>query len=171
MQEVKRDLFSFLNDEDIDGICINTNGIVGVDGKAIMGAGTAKAAAFHFPETQEVLGTMLRYYGNKPFIIGYFDKNNKYHNPYKHSMFDINVKYFLFSFPTKNDFRKPAIPELIVNSAKEMVFIADRLSLQKIVLPGPGVGTATGKLNWEIDVKPIIKDILDDRFIITFLEK
>lgn len=170
MLEVKGDLFDFLNDEETNAICITTNGIVGADGKAIMGAGTAGEAAKRWPRIRSMTGAHINQVGNLARPIGLIDDKGEYQIPDAGKVQKKEYKCLIFSFPTKNDFRKPAVPELIKSSAEEMVKFADALGLKKIIIPAPGCGSFTGQLDWEKDVKPLIKDILDDRFIITFLD-
>ncbi len=126
-------------------LCITTNGVVGVDG-AIMGKGIAMEARERYPDLPKLLGRKLEKHGNHVF-----------HFPDK----------TLFTFPTKNHWRDDAVPDLIVQSALELrhfVDYTDSIYLHKIFLPRPGCGN--GGLDWEKQVKPLIKDILDDRFII-----
>lgn len=171
MKEIKGNIFDFIEDEDTDAICITTNGITNASGVAIMGAGTAGEAVKRYPKIREITGKQIKAGGNKTHLIGVIDNQNNYQVPAPENVSTKDYKCLIFSFPTKEDFRHPAIPELIVQSAKRLVKFADYLDLKKIVIPAPGVGAATGKLNWEKDVKPLIKDILDDRFVIVFLEE
>jgi hypothetical protein len=53
--------------------------------------------------------------------------------------------------------------DIIVQSAKELVKLADHNKWSKVYLPRPGCGA--GELTWA-DVKPAIENILDNRFIV-----
>lgn len=171
MKEVRGDVFDFIGREDICAICITTNGIVGANNQACMGAGTAGSASERWPGIRKVAGDKIRANGNVPVIIGLIDQEGKYHLPDPESAMIKNYQCLIISFPTKNHFKDPAIPELIKQSAEKLVKLADDCLLtKKIVIPAPGTGAYTGKLSWEKDVKPMIADILDDRFLIAFLE-
>jgi hypothetical protein len=118
-----------------------------------------------------VNGSNIKKYGNVPRPIGIINKDNKYGLPFVNNLLKKkDHKCLILSFPTKEHFKDRAIPELIRNSAKELVKLADGLELYRIVVPAPGIGGHTGRLDHDKDVAPMIEDILDDRFWITFLE-
>jgi len=161
MLEIKQDIFSCIGRSDLaDGICITTNGIISKSKMACMGAGTAGICAEKYPEVRKILGEQIDKNGNHCYVIGKFS-NGVYRDP-EEPLFD----QLLISFPTKEHFKDNAKISLIIQSSKELVAIADKYGLKKVLLPKPGAGVFTGKLNFEIDVKPKIKDIFDDRFII-----
>ena len=56
-----------------------------------------------------------------------------------------------------------AKPDLIVQSCKQLVKLADQYGWKKILLPRPGCGA--GELQWK-DIKKIIQPLLDDRFVV-----
>lgn len=73
---------------------------------------------------------------------------------------------YLNTFPTKyNHWEKPDL-EIIKESCRQAVRIANANEEEpfKFLLPKPGV--ERGGLNWTKEVKPAIKDILDDRFYV-----
>ena len=47
---------------------------------------------------------------------------------------------------------------------EELVILSDENGYNKVLLPRPGCGH--GGLNWERDVKPLLQERLDDRFIV-----
>ena len=102
MIEIVGDLFNLNGGTDIT---IPTNGVVGVNGRAVMGAGVALIAKQSFENIDLVLGKQIKKYGNIPTYIGGFISNiNKEH-------------YNVFSFPTKNHWKDPSDLDLIINSA------------------------------------------------------
>lgn len=127
--------------------CITTNGALRKNGNAVMGAGLALQARERCRiknyNLEDVLGKMIRNYGNHVFYLG--------HN--------------LFSFPTKHNWRnKYSDPVLIERSTNELVRLTDNFpNYRRILMTRPGCGN--GELLWQ-DVKKIIQDILDDRFVI-----
>lgn len=122
-------------------IAITTNGSVSRNGKAIMGRGVAAQAAGLFQSLSESLGTAIKNGGNHVHYIN----NNIVSFPVEHSPFEIPDLH------------------LIKRSAEELAQKADELGWSLIVVPRPGCGG--GGLLWK-DVKPILENIFDQRFII-----
>lgn len=129
-----------------DAVCITTNGIIKQNGFAVMGAGIAKEADIRFKLSKE-LANHLRENGNIPHLFSKTAENG----------------YRLISLPTKNHWRDPSDLNLIRNSCQILVRICDRFGIERCYLTPPGCGL--GQLNWT-DVRHVIKDILDDRFIV-----
>ena len=135
--------------------CITTNGFVKKNGEAVMGAGVAKQAKMHFPKLPAAVGKVISTLGNHVAPV--------------YMAADLT----LFSFPVKHNWWEPADLELIERSAGELVEWINDISevkqtrgadpIERVALPRPGCGN--GQLEW-IDVRPVIKPILDDRFVI-----
>ena len=148
MREEKGNLWTY---PDADAICVTTNGQTKRNGDAVMGRGTALQAKQRFPGIEKTLGEQLRRSGNVPAIL--------YSWPVAHT----NRRTALLSFPVKHLWAQPADPDLIVQSARLLVELADRREWKTVVLPRPGCGN--GQLRWE-DVGPMIAPLLDDRFVV-----
>ncbi len=170
MKEIKGNVFDLAFEDGVDSICITTNGVTNHSGLALMGAGTAGEAARRWPSVRANLGRALRVHGNLPYVIGLIDKAGQFQNPTAQMIKEKEFACLVWSFPTKDDFRFNAIPKLIERSAVAMSQYADKFDLKKILIPLPGCGKGTGKLNWKKDVKPLLEPVLDDRFFITTLE-
>jgi len=140
MQEIIGDLWD-LHDE---GFCIGipTNGDYRRDGRAVMGAGVALAAANRFPNLPILLGAKLRASGN--------------HAYYWHEC-------RLVTLPTKETWTQPSNLGLIERTAREAVHLADHHGLSAIYCPRLGCGL--GGLLWK-DVGSVLAGLWDDRFII-----
>lgn len=163
MKEEKKDLFSYL--EDSDAICITTNPHYSEDGIALMGGGCAGEAARRWEEVPKNLGLFLETVKlNIPYIIGSIDLNGNYIQPSRDIIKNNKYKCLIISFPTIHNLMNGADLDLIVESAKLLVILSDKFNLKRIILPRPGAGI--GGLDWYRQVKPVIADILDDRFII-----
>lgn len=121
--------------------CVTTNGIVS-RGCLIMGAGVALQAKQRFPDLPKKLGVWVRKYGNRPFIC---------------------PEEKLITFPTKHSWRDDSDLDLIVDSARKIVQITDKYSLDKVFMTRPGCGN--GGLNW-INVSAAISGVFDDRFVV-----
>ncbi len=163
MKEVKGNMFDLMLDGETDSICITTNGIVGADSKAIMGAGSAGEAARRWPSVRKTLGKALKAFGNLPYVIGMIDPAGNFQDTDAKLILEKQYKCLIWSFPTKGDFRRDSQIWLIENSIRLMVEHADKFELKKIVLPRPGC--SNGKLEWTA-VRKIIEPKLDDRFVI-----
>lgn len=150
MKEISNvDIFTVTQGKDT-AICITTNGKVKKDGKAVMGRGIAKTADNYFNLSTR-LANYLNKYGNRVFDMGLYRFNGC--DP-----------YHVITFPTKHDWRDDSDIELIKTSAKQLVALCDKRGIKTCYLTP--VGCANGHLDWDRQVKPAIKDILDDRFII-----
>lgn len=149
MIKVRGDILSF---KDADAICFTSNGIVKSNGELTMGAGCAKAFRDRFPNIARAAGVHVKTFGNVPAVVG-VDKSN-------------GSNRCIVNFPTKNHWKAPADMDLIRQSAKKLVAIADRAGWKKVYLNFPGVGL--GQLPKEL-VQEIIEPIFDDRFYIVSL--
>lgn len=142
---IAKDIFQLPSHRDgTEGLCVTTNGMIKNNGHAVMGRGIALQANNRYHVSAK-LAEHLRKNGNVAADLGIY---NGVH---------------VLSFPTKHDWRDNSDIELIKESAKQLMIIADNLGLTTIYLPKPGC--ANGHLNWN-DVKPVIDAILDDRFIV-----
>lgn len=171
MIELKGDLFA----QECDAICITTNGYVKTNGEAVMGRGVAKQAALRWPMLPASLGASLVLRGNVVQIMHVSPWDGD--PPYKIVSFPVKPEYVYFTgknvvrhMQSKyriNDkvpgFAAVACPNLIFRSAQELKKLADEKGWTKVVLPRPGCGA--GELSWE-DIKPMLADCLDDRFIV-----
>lgn len=156
MKEITGDLFDIT---DADAICVTTNGIVKPNGELVMGKGIALAFKEKWPTLTKVLGNMVREGGNNVHMV----------KPMKSLTVKRDYMPYIFSFPTKHDWRDMSDINLIIQSCHQLVaWVDQRRKLgdiwTKIVMTRPGCGN--GGLDWERVVKPAIKDILDDRFYI-----
>lgn len=135
---------------DTEAICITTNGVCKVNGDAVMGKGIAKTAdeMFHLSKT---LGYLLRTQGSRVYHMGKYSVKGC--EPYN-----------VFTFPTKHHWHDNSDIELIKQSAKELVVLCDIYGITKCYLPPVGCGC--GGLLYDLDVRPIISELLDDRFIV-----
>lgn len=125
-------------------ICVTTNGILNYKSELIMGKGIALEAKLRYPNLAMVLGRHIIKNGNVPCLVSNEDGR------------------IIISFPTKHHWRDKSDIELIKESARRLVMIADFQHLEEVYLPH--VGCSNGGLNWNY-VKSNIENILDDRFI------
>src|SRR5581483_1895123 len=98
---------------------VPTNGDCRRDGRAVMGAGVALAAACQFPNLPSLLGAKLRAFGN--------------HAYYWH-------EFRLVTLPTKEAWTQPSTLGLIERSAQEAIHLADQHGLTAIYCPRLGCG-------------------------------
>lgn len=134
-----------------EAAAITTNGAIRKNGNAVCGKGQALEAKTIFPGLETQLGQYLRRYGNRAFYMGIHEIGGHLTS--------------LVTFPTKHDYRNNSDLALIEKSAHQIKHIADKFELSKIYLPPVGCGL--GKLDYEKQVRPIIRDILDDdRFVV-----
>ena len=168
MKELKADLFETIYEDDVEAICITTNGQYTMQGVAAMGGGCAGVCARRWPETAQRLGKMLKTFGtNIPFVIGALDEDGNYLEPTRDMIRDKKFKCLIFSFPTINNLMDGANIQLVKQSATVLKDYVDKFGIKRIMVPRPGVGI--GGLQWA-DVKSAIESILDDRFTIVSFE-
>ena len=136
MLEIRGNLW----DQKADAICVTTNGSVRKDGKAVMGHGCALQAKKRFPGVDETLGTMLKEFGN-------------------HVTFLKKLRYCVFSFPVKERWQDDPDIDVIYRSALEIRKYADLFGYKRVLIFRP----TNRKPSWN-EVKPVLGNILDDRF-------
>lgn len=150
VNEAIGNLWSYLPDAQVR--VITTNGTVRTNGEAVMGKGCAEEAARRFPRLPKLLGEYIEQYGNHIHIF---------------PEAVIGKDFTLVAFPTKEDWHNNSDEHLIVRSACELADTADQFGWHSIVMPRPGCGA--GNLNWEHQVHPLLKNLLDHRFhVVTF---
>ena len=154
MMELKYggNLFLLPRKDHKDACVVTTNGIVRRNGCAVMGAGIAKYCRDTFPGIDKELGTSITVGGNHVYYLGTRRVPGKV------------ATFSLFSFPTKDDWKDASKPNLIRQSCREMVAQADDNGLETIYMPCPGCHN--GKLDYYRDVRPILEEELDDRFVV-----
>lgn len=166
IETTAKDLF-LLPKNETEAAVVTTNGQRKRDGKAVMGAGIAKYVrdncrtqrlrTLGHMDTEpfdETLGRHLAAYGNRAFWMGQCTCSTR----------KDGTTVAILTMPTKHDWRNDSDLGLIVQSARQLVELADWKGLTKVYLPRPGC--TNGKLDWESTVKPAIECILDDRFTV-----
>ena len=139
MKEASGDLWKI--GANADAIVITTNGTVKKNGEAVMGRGCAQEAAVRFPDLPKFLGKRLVVFNDvKVFSFG---------------------NWTLVTYPVKHEWWQKADMGLIAKSALELVFFAEKHEWENVVMPRPGCGN--GGLSWWA-VRPILEEVLDDRF-------
>ena len=121
-------------------LCVTTNGVVKANGRAVMGAGMAKAFAELYPQLPIILGQKLVHSGNQV-----------------HYLLTVSNTTHILSFPTKHHWRDSSDLSLILNSAKTLAEIADLKLYCTFVVTRPGCGL--GGLSWLV-VRDAISPIL-----------
>ena len=166
MKELKGNLWEM----ECDAVCISTNGFIKNNGECVMGRGCAKEAAEFFPEIPKLLGDRIKKYGNVVQTIRHFEGVAILSYPVKPEMNpfladkDEVVKHMRDKYKLGDQvpgWACVALINIIEQSAKQLVELADRHGWKKVLIPQVGCGA--GELNWS-EVKPILDKILDDRF-------
>jgi len=180
MHEITGDLFE---SEKADAICILTNGFVNAQGANTMGKGCAGEAKRRWPGIQMVVGAHLKRHEivhNDCRILTTLNDFGEvilevppaFARPVIGAdpsirVCGIIVPYHILTFPTKYHWSTPSDLQLIRRSCTQLMTHADAQGWNSVVLPRPGCGA--GGLSWEDEVRPLISQILDQRFwVITF---
>ena len=148
MQELKKDLFSDSTISLMDAICATTNGVVKTNGRNVMGVGCALTARNKFPDIDLKLGKLIKKNGNIVQII-------------------ISNPKPIVAFPTKTVYWEKSSIELIKSSIQQLLFLTNLMGWERVILPRPGC--SNGGLDWLSQIKPLIEQILDERFYVTSL--
>ena len=172
MKELRGELF----DQPCELTVITTNGFVKQSGHAVMGRGCAKQAATKYPLLPRLLGYAIQEYGNSVHTFDMPDGKTLASFPVKPEktvcLRDKSnvVGHMKDKFEEGQEvpgWASVAVISMIIQSARELVVIADKNDWTYIVLPRPGCGA--GDLDWNSTVKPALTGILDNRFsVITF---
>jgi hypothetical protein len=141
MKEVKGNMWSYLGRKGFI-ICITTNGFIKTNGEGVMGAGCAKEAMDQFPDLPRLLGLSLKSRG----------------------LHVSRLTQDIISFPVKYKWFEKAHPKLIKQSVKELKQRAEERPKLKFILPRPGCGN--GGLKYHSMVKPLLKDLPNNVFVI-----
>ncbi len=144
------DIFQYPKDVK-DAVVITTNGMTRNNGAAVMGAGIALSAKNLFYGIDELLGSRLRNEGNHSYCLGTWELSNRFGN----------IKTYVMTLPTKNDWRGLSDISLIQQSCKELTELVSKYNVSNVYMPAPGC--SNGGLKW-CSVMPVISGILDDRF-------
>jgi hypothetical protein len=158
MHEITGNLWEEIKNPIYSAVCCTTNMTVKKNGELVMGAGVAKQFAKRFPSLPKRWG-----YQTNLILKGKLKSNlivTKY--PIERiSTID------LVSFPTKYDWKEKSDIDLIKRSAIQVYMISQVLGWFNVLLPRPGC--SNGGLDWHSEVKPILLEILDERFWIITL--
>jgi len=149
MFEFEGDIF----EQTANAICIPTNYDLNKYGYAIMGKGLALETQLRYPWVKTQLGKVMKKKGQKVHIIPTWSK----------------LPWVLVSFPTKLHYFVESSLKIIRKSANELVDLTDEYKWTRVALPRVGCGL--GRRNWEKEVKPILSEILDNRFAVFTLPK
>lgn len=153
-----------------DALCIPTNGVVKLNGDAVMGRGCAKRAAITYPDLPVLLGRLLERLGNHVHMIIINPKTTFVTFPVKPVWaLCAKDKSNVITYMQSKSHVGATVPgwackadlALIEQSAKELKDLTTKQKWSYVVLPRPGCGN--GELDWK-DVKPILDTHLDDRF-------
>jgi hypothetical protein len=186
MHEITGDLFKSVR---ADAICITTNGWTKKDGSCVMGRGCADQAKKLWPGIEFTLGEALSL-GNRPHLLTYPTEHSggkqlvlpvpglSFKVPYHVLSFPVKPTVCVYSdllprFATahvkeqdKTDFpgwMSQAKFDIICNSARNLMRLAESEGWKSVVIPRPGCGA--GGLQWK-HVKEHLEVILDDKFYI-----
>lgn len=155
------DIFNYIGK--VDAICITTNGTIKKNGELVMGAGVAKSFYDKYNKDFQIARVLAQKLYNAPLPNMMITIDKKDNICYKCLDAAYNNGTHVVSFPTKSHFHDKGDLDLIIQSAKRIVWIANTYNLNSIIIPSPGTGC--GQLSKETVYNELNK-ILDDRFYI-----
>lgn len=132
-----------------DAICLPTSGTLRSSGDGVLEPGIGhEAMALWGPGLEARLGKHIAENTNTPGCI---------HTVFSRTLFG-EKSTAVWSFPYRHHWTQSVDADLIKNSALWLIHHADQLGWKKVAIPEIG-----GRL-WG-NVKPILDDVLDDRFV------
>lgn len=146
MREVNSNIWKYkLEDK---WMIIATNGTV-KKGKSIMrDDGISMQVDFIYNDFSAKLGGLIEKAGNIPVCL---------------------KEYKIITLPVKKSYKDKSDIELIKAGIPNLIKFIDKLELDEIYMVQPGCGD--DDLDWKKEVRPVIKKLLDDRFIIAIKHK
>jgi len=158
MIEVHENLFDIT--PTTDALVCTINRTLKRDGTLVMGKGVAKQFAAYWPHLPRAWGSRV----NHAKIVADILPSIRLAAEGVKQIDTLDRKPLIgIGLPTKVDWRNLSIPKLIVESCEITVGLVEVFGLKEIRMPPLGCGN--GGLRWA-DVKPLLTDILDDRFVI-----
>lgn len=138
-------------------VVIPTNLFVTKAGSAVMGAGLARDVANRWPDA--------------PFwyafhIKEHISRASEGRNPHMedvnlYDLLAVDPKRRLIYFPVKTAWQQPARKGLIKASLDNLGLLLSRSVMEGQKVAFPRVGTGNGALDWENDVKPMVRVFLE----------
>jgi hypothetical protein len=143
MKEVSGNIWGYYNDD--EWIILPTNGTVDGEGNAYVWDISATAqAGLIFEEFVSDLGAKIKSKGNVPICL---------------------EKYKIITIPVKSSKDDKSSLDLIKKHLQEVIKIVDKQKLENVYISLPGCNAKTkNEIHYRKELKPAIKDILDDRF-------
>ena len=144
-------------------IVIPTNLYVTKDGMAVMGAGLARDVAQKWPQAPYWYAFHLHeHIRNTP------DGRNPHMddiNPY--DLLAVQPEWRFIFLPVKTAWQQQARKGLIKASLDNLALLLTKPMMKEVQVAIPRLGCGNGGLDWELDVKPIMREFLeslDDEF-------
>jgi hypothetical protein len=134
-----------------DALVVTLNTIVKNNGALTMGAGIAKQFVKEYPNIPFIFGEMTKEmykYSDEPYPLCTMLDNGKY----------------VIGIHTKLHWKNESPLWLVHRSISSMVSLVNSLNIKKVLMTRPGCGH--GGRNWKMEIKPILNELLDERFTV-----
>lgn len=154
-QEMTGDLWLEAEDRDTDAVVCTINTTLKRDKRLVMGAGIALQFADQFDWLSDRWGrrtTMMEGQRTYPFV----------------ELMDGSMPN-LVGIHTKYDWKENSPFKLVDRSVKQLYIIANALGWSRVLMTRPGCGH--GSLHWDKQVRPLLEQVLDDRFTVINMEE
>ena len=152
MIEITGDFWIEASESKPDAIVCTINTVLRGDGNLVMGAGIAKDFAEQFDWLPDRWGARTRK----------LDGQRTY--PFVEQREPWNAEPNLVGIHTKYDWKDPSPLKLVDRSIKQLYIIVEAMDWKRVLMTRPGCGN--GGLSWERQVKPLMNNILDERFVV-----
>jgi hypothetical protein len=138
-------------------VVIPTNLFVTKEGKAVMGAGLARDVAQKWPKAPYWYAFHLKEHirttpeGRNPHMkdVNLYD------------LLAVHPEWGLIFFPVKTAWQQQARKSLIKASLDNLGLLLAKPMMKDVKVAFPRVGCGNGALDWDLDVKPLVRDFLE----------
>jgi hypothetical protein len=156
-QEVEGDFWCEAN-QGADALVCTINTVCKNDGSLVMGAGIAKDFAEHFEWLPDRWGTRTQQMFGAPPV------GMKRTYPFLEPCEPRDSQPTLIGIHTKYDWKDPSPFKLVDRSVKQLYIIVRAFGWKRVLMTRPGCGH--GGLSWERQVRPLLEEVLDERFVV-----
>lgn len=160
MHDITGEYWDVLIKNRFDVAVCTTNQVLTNEGCLVMGGGIAKEFKLRF-ENYNV--DLPRCWGKQLETVLESNFKSALLITHNYDDYDLECVNYIVGMPTKYHWKDKSDINLIKTSCEQLALASIMLDWNRILIPRPGCGL--GGLKWD-DVKPVLQELLDDRFYV-----